>query len=111
MRETLLPLHSPLTLLQIELTDALELCVSSPLNRKEWGFPLFLPPAVLSSMKEKNIKKALTHILKTNQNLVPPGKKVSSSFLSFLALQNKLLAHTHARKLAVSLLSDAVSLK
>lgn len=44
--------------------------------RKEWGLALFLPPAVLSSMKEKNIKKALTHILKTNQNLVPPGKKV-----------------------------------
>ncbi|MBN3320550.1 FRPD4 protein, partial [Atractosteus spatula] len=38
----------------------------------------FLPPAVLSSMKEKNIKKALTHILKTNQNLVPPGKKLSA---------------------------------
>lgn len=49
-----------------------ELCVC----RKEWGLALFLPPAVLSSMKEKNIKKALTHILKTNQNLVPPGKKV-----------------------------------
>lgn len=30
----------------------------------------------MSRMKEKNIKKALTHILKTNQNLVPPGKKV-----------------------------------
>lgn len=45
-------------------------------SRKEWGLALFLPPAVLSSMKEKNIKKALTHILKTNQNLVPPGKKV-----------------------------------
>jgi len=31
-------------------------------------------------MKEKNIKKALTHILKTNQNLVPPGKKVGYLF-------------------------------
>ncbi|CAJ1087091.1 uncharacterized protein LOC117808315 isoform X5 [Xyrichtys novacula] len=29
-------------------------------------------------MKEKNIKKALTHILKTNQNLVPPGKKLTA---------------------------------
>ena len=48
--------------------------VSTP--RKEWGLALFLPPAVRSNMKEKNIKKALTHILKTNQNLVPPGKKV-----------------------------------
>lgn len=48
-------------------------------HRKEWGLALFLPPAVLSSMKEKNIKKALTHILKTNQNLVPPGKKVGYS--------------------------------
>uniref|UniRef100_A0A3Q3G7G5 FERM and PDZ domain containing 4 n=1 Tax=Labrus bergylta TaxID=56723 RepID=A0A3Q3G7G5_9LABR len=45
---------------------------------KEWGLALFLPPAVLSSMKEKNIKKALTHILKTNQNLVPPGKKLTA---------------------------------
>lgn len=58
----------------------------SPSNRKEWGLSLFLPPAVLSSMKEKNIKKALTHILKTNQNLVPPGKKVSGSSLSPSAL-------------------------
>ncbi|KAG5833189.1 hypothetical protein ANANG_G00273230 [Anguilla anguilla] len=49
--------------------------VSLKYMEKEWGLALFLPPAVLSSMKEKNIKKALTHILKTNQNLVPPGKK------------------------------------
>lgn len=63
-------------------------------DRKEWGLPLFLPPAVLSSMKEKNIKKALTHILKTNQNLVPPGKKVSEPpppLLSPFALVHKLL--------------------
>lgn len=57
--------------------------------RKEWGLALFLPPAVLSSMKEKNIKKALTHILKTNQNLVPPGKKVES--MSSLSLS---VSHT-----------------
>ncbi|KAI2660935.1 FERM and PDZ domain-containing protein 4 [Labeo rohita] len=48
------------------------------LQIKEWGLAQFLPPAVLSSMKEKNIKKALTHILKTNQNLVPPGKKLTA---------------------------------
>ncbi|XP_023682292.1 FERM and PDZ domain-containing protein 4-like isoform X2 [Paramormyrops kingsleyae] len=52
--------------------------VSLKYIEKEWGFALFLPPALLSSMKEKNIKKALTHILKTNQNLVPPGKKLTA---------------------------------
>ncbi|XP_068612299.1 FERM and PDZ domain-containing protein 4-like [Brachionichthys hirsutus] len=52
--------------------------VSLKYIQKEWGLPLFLPPTVRSSMKEKNIKKALTHILKTNQNLVPPGKKMSA---------------------------------
>ncbi|XP_028319517.1 FERM and PDZ domain-containing protein 4-like isoform X3 [Gouania willdenowi] len=52
--------------------------VSLKYIQKEWGLPLFLPPSVLSSTKEKNIKKALTHILKTNQNLVPPGKKLSA---------------------------------
>nr|XP_015216933.1 PREDICTED: FERM and PDZ domain-containing protein 4 isoform X2 [Lepisosteus oculatus] len=52
--------------------------VSLKYIEKEWGWANFLPPAVLSSMKEKNIKKALTHILKTNQNLVPPGKKLSA---------------------------------
>ncbi|KAK6309568.1 hypothetical protein J4Q44_G00194490 [Coregonus suidteri] len=52
--------------------------VSLKYIEKEWGLALFLPPAVLSSMKEKNIKKALTHILKTNQNLVTPGKKLSA---------------------------------
>uniref|UniRef100_A0A8C1S136 Toll-like receptor 7 n=1 Tax=Cyprinus carpio TaxID=7962 RepID=A0A8C1S136_CYPCA len=53
-------------------------CFPPCLYRKEWGLAQFLPPAVLSSMKEKNIKKALTHILKTNQNLVPPGKKLTA---------------------------------
>ncbi|KAM6985484.1 FERM and PDZ domain-containing protein 4 isoform 2-T2 [Aplochiton taeniatus] len=52
--------------------------VSLKYIEKEWGLALFLPPAVLTSMKEKNIKKALTHILKTNQNLVPPGKKLTA---------------------------------
>ncbi|KAM9327536.1 FERM and PDZ domain-containing protein 4-like [Pholidichthys leucotaenia] len=52
--------------------------VSLKYIQKEWGLSLFLPPAVLSSMKEKNIKKALSHILKTNQNLVPPGKKLTA---------------------------------
>ncbi|TSK17845.1 FERM and PDZ domain-containing protein 4 [Bagarius yarrelli] len=45
--------------------------------QKQWGLAHFLPPAVFSSMKEKNIKKALTHILKNNQNLVAPGKKLT----------------------------------
>uniref|UniRef100_A0A673JYJ7 FERM and PDZ domain-containing protein 4-like n=1 Tax=Sinocyclocheilus rhinocerous TaxID=307959 RepID=A0A673JYJ7_9TELE len=52
--------------------------VSLKYIEKEWGLAQFLPPAILSSMKEKNIKKALTHILKTNQNLVPPGKKLTA---------------------------------
>ncbi|XP_076839090.1 FERM and PDZ domain-containing protein 4-like isoform X2 [Brachyhypopomus gauderio] len=51
--------------------------VSLKYIQKQWGLALFLPPSVLSSMKEKNIKKALTHILKTNQNLMPPGKKLT----------------------------------
>ncbi|XP_062373893.1 FERM and PDZ domain-containing protein 4-like, partial [Sardina pilchardus] len=51
--------------------------VSLKYIQKEWGLALFLPPSVMSHMKEKNIKKALTHILKTNQNLVPPGKKMT----------------------------------
>uniref|UniRef100_A0A3P8YZX5 FERM and PDZ domain containing 4 n=1 Tax=Esox lucius TaxID=8010 RepID=A0A3P8YZX5_ESOLU len=52
--------------------------VSLKYIQKEWGLPLFLPPAVMTSMKEKNIKKALAHILRTNQNLVPPGKKLTA---------------------------------
>lgn len=52
--------------------------VSLKYIQKEWGLPLFLPPTVLSTMKDKNVKKALTHILKTNQNLVPPGKKLTA---------------------------------
>uniref|UniRef100_A0AAY5EV68 FERM and PDZ domain containing 4 n=1 Tax=Electrophorus electricus TaxID=8005 RepID=A0AAY5EV68_ELEEL len=51
--------------------------VSLKYIQKQWGLALFLPPSVLSSMKEKNIKKALTHILKTSQSLVPPGKKLT----------------------------------
>ncbi|XP_078788148.1 FERM and PDZ domain-containing protein 4 isoform X3 [Oryzias latipes] len=52
--------------------------VSLKYIQKEWGLTLFVPPTVLSNMKEKNVKKALTHILKTNQNLVPPGKKLTA---------------------------------
>lgn len=33
-------------------------------------------------MKEKNIKKALSHLVKANQNLVPPGKKVLNLHLN-----------------------------
>ncbi|KAK9401944.1 FERM and PDZ domain-containing protein 4 [Crotalus adamanteus] len=41
-------------------------------------------------MKEKNIKKALSHLVKANQNLVPPGKKLSAlqakvHYLKFLS--------------------------
>ncbi|XP_061483094.1 FERM and PDZ domain-containing protein 4 isoform X1 [Rhineura floridana] len=57
---------------------------------KEWGLESFLPSAVLQSMKEKNIKKALSHLVKANQNLVPPGKKLSAlqakvHYLKFLS--------------------------
>uniref|UniRef100_UPI00398ECB97 FERM and PDZ domain-containing protein 4-like isoform X2 n=1 Tax=Pristiophorus japonicus TaxID=55135 RepID=UPI00398ECB97 len=52
--------------------------VSLKYIEKEWGLETFLPPMVLQSMKEKNVKKALSHILKANQNLVPPGKKLSA---------------------------------
>ncbi|XP_039220210.1 FERM and PDZ domain-containing protein 4 isoform X2 [Crotalus tigris] len=57
---------------------------------KEWGLETFIPPAVLQSMKEKNIKKALSHLVKANQNLVPPGKKLSAlqakvHYLKFLS--------------------------
>lgn len=69
MLELLWHLLSLYLYLSLSLSPALFL-------RKEWGFALFLPASVMSRMKEKNIKKALTHILKTNQNLVPPGKKV-----------------------------------
>uniref|UniRef100_A0A8C7GD81 FERM and PDZ domain containing 4 n=1 Tax=Oncorhynchus kisutch TaxID=8019 RepID=A0A8C7GD81_ONCKI len=56
--------------------------VSLKYIQKEWGLALFIPPAVMTSMKEKNIKKALTHILKTNQNLVPPGKRYSTDSIA-----------------------------
>ncbi|XP_070606908.1 FERM and PDZ domain-containing protein 4 isoform X1 [Erythrolamprus reginae] len=57
---------------------------------KEWGLETFIPSAVLQSMKEKNIKKALSHLVKANQNLVPPGKKLSAlqakvHYLKFLS--------------------------
>ncbi|XP_063809575.1 FERM and PDZ domain-containing protein 4 isoform X2 [Pseudophryne corroboree] len=57
---------------------------------KEWGLETFLPSAVLQSMKEKNIKKALSHLVKANQNLVPAGKKLSAlqakvHYLKFLS--------------------------
>ncbi|XP_040389640.1 FERM and PDZ domain-containing protein 4 isoform X1 [Cygnus olor] len=57
---------------------------------KEWGLETFLPSAVLQSMKEKNIKKALSHLVKANQNVVPPGKKLSAlqakvHYLKFLS--------------------------
>ncbi|XP_061547361.1 FERM and PDZ domain-containing protein 4-like isoform X3 [Phycodurus eques] len=62
----------------LNLTTKQSQKVSLKYIQKEWGLSLFLPPTVLTSTKEKNIKKALTHILKTNQNLVPPGKKLTA---------------------------------
>ncbi|XP_053563564.1 FERM and PDZ domain-containing protein 4, partial [Bombina bombina] len=52
--------------------------ISMKYIEKEWGLETFLPSAVLQSMKEKNIKKALSHLVKANQTLVPPGKKLSA---------------------------------
>ncbi|XP_031752854.1 FERM and PDZ domain-containing protein 4 isoform X2 [Xenopus tropicalis] len=64
--------------------------ISMKYIEKEWGLETFLPSAVLQSMKEKNIKKALSHLVKANQNLVPPGKKLSGlqakvHYLKFLS--------------------------
>ncbi|KAG8451911.1 hypothetical protein GDO86_003921 [Hymenochirus boettgeri] len=64
--------------------------ISMKYIEKEWGLETFLPTAVLQSMKEKNIKKALSHLVKANQNLVPPGKKLSAlqakvHYLKFLS--------------------------
>lgn len=63
-------------------------------HRKQWGLAHFLPPSVFSSMKEKNIKKALTHILKTNQNLVAPGKKVGIPQYLFILIRDQILQST-----------------
>lgn len=73
---------------------------------------MFLPPAVLSSMKEKNIKKALTHILKTNQNLVPPGKKVERATASFFPLSLYLILfalHSCEQTLGYHLVASSVT--
>ncbi|KAM4702384.1 FERM and PDZ domain-containing protein 4 [Discoglossus pictus] len=64
--------------------------ISMKYIEKEWGLETFLPSAVLQSMKEKNIKKALSHLVKANQSLVPPGKKLSAlqakvHYLKFLS--------------------------
>lgn len=68
-------------------------------HRKQWGLAHFLPPSVFSSMKEKNIKKALTHILKTNQNLVAPGKKVGVPSYPFILIRNQILQSIKNKRL------------
>ncbi|KAK7926188.1 hypothetical protein WMY93_008498 [Mugilogobius chulae] len=83
--------------------------VSLKYIQKEWGLPLFLPPAVMTTMKEKNIKKALTHILKTNQNLVPPGKKQGEKQTDVTLLVGPRYGISHvinARTNLVALLAD-----
>nr|XP_040031318.1 FERM and PDZ domain-containing protein 3 isoform X5 [Gasterosteus aculeatus aculeatus] len=43
---------------------------------KEWGLEPFLPPTLLPTVKEKNVCKSLSQLLKTYQHPPPSGNKV-----------------------------------
>ncbi|KAK3099480.1 hypothetical protein FSP39_005085, partial [Pinctada imbricata] len=47
--------------------------------QKDCGLEKFLPESILENMKIKDVRKMLTHQLKVNQNLTPPGQKNLSS--------------------------------
>lgn len=48
-------------------------------HRKEWGLEPFLPPTLLPTVKEKNVCKSLSQLLKTYQHPPPSGNKVHPS--------------------------------
>lgn len=53
------------------------LCIHSSLShRKEWGLEPFLPLTLLPTVKEKNVCKSLSQLLKTYQHPPPSGNKV-----------------------------------
>uniref|UniRef100_A0A8B9L842 FERM and PDZ domain containing 3 n=1 Tax=Astyanax mexicanus TaxID=7994 RepID=A0A8B9L842_ASTMX len=50
----------------------------SYLSRKEWGLEPFLPLTLLPTVKEKNVCKTLSQLLKTYQHPPPAGNKVQN---------------------------------
>lgn len=56
--------------------------------RKEWGLEPFLPLTLLPTVKEKNVCKTLSQLLKTYQHPPPAGNKVQTQC-------EKTVAHKH----------------
>ncbi|XP_074057902.1 FERM and PDZ domain-containing protein 3 [Macrotis lagotis] len=63
---------------------------------KEWGLEPFLPPSLLQSIKEKNLRKSLSQQLKAHQAHPPSGTKGSQmqAKLQYLRILNELPTFT-----------------
>lgn len=52
--------------------------ISSCVNRKEFGLESFISPTLLSNMREKDLRKAISYHLKKIQSLLEPRQKVGT---------------------------------
>lgn len=52
--------------------------ISSCVNRKEFGLESFISPTLLSNMREKDLRKAISYHLKKIQSLLEPRQKVDT---------------------------------
>lgn len=50
-------------------------------DRKEFGLESFISPTLLSNMREKDLRKAISYHLKKIQSLLEPRQKVGTDFL------------------------------
>lgn len=49
-------------------------------NRKEFGLESFISPTLLSNMREKDLRKAISYHLKKIQSLLEPRQKVDTDY-------------------------------
>lgn len=60
-------------------------------DRKEFGLESFISPTLLSNMREKDLRKAISYHLKKIQSLLEPRQKVDTD--CFVMVYSVFLAH------------------
>lgn len=60
-------------------------------DRKEFGLESFISPTLLSNMREKDLRKAISYHLKKIQSLLEPRQKVDTDSLVLVCSDTLLL--------------------
>lgn len=73
-------------------------------DRKEFGLESFISPTLLSNMREKDLRKAISYHLKKIQSLLEPRQKVDTDCLVMVCSDSSLLVQLVVIALGCTLL-------